>query len=276
MIPALIILTAVIFHAALLMPGGPNLERSAHILYFEYITGVLQGDFGMSWRLRRPVAPFLANSFPHTLILALGAITLASVLGVLLGILAAVRQNKLTDNIIMVASLLTSSIPIFFLAVILMLIFSLHLGLLPSRGLDGYRGMILPITALALPSVGFIARTTRTAMLDVLTLDSIKAARARGLPERSVIFSHALRNMQVPVITAIALRLAELLSGTVLVELAFSIPGIGRLLIQAIEARDLPMMMGCIIVLSVAFMIINLIVDLLYIIADPKAGKSLR
>ena len=276
MIPAFIILTAVIFYGAMLAPAAPTLPRPTHIMLFEYISGIFQGDLGMSARFRRPVISLVSGALPYTAILTFGSISVASVLGVFLGIVAAVKQNKLTDNIIMVFSLIFSSIPIFFLAVLLMLVFSLYLGLLPSRGLDGWQGMIMPIMTLALPSVGFIARTTRAAMLEVLTMDSIKAARARGISERSVIFSHGLRNIQLPVITAIALRLAELLSGAVLVELAFSIPGIGRLVQQALIDRDLYLMMGCIVVLAFAFMIINLLVDLIYIIVDPRTKKSLR
>lgn len=280
-IPTFMIMTAAIFFAALLMPtlGIPYFPRDAHIMYFQYIFGILQGDFGNSWTTLgggRPVSHFLVNSIPYTLILVFGSIIVSGVTGVILGIVAALKQNKIVDNIIMVASLFASSIPIFFLGIIFMLIFSLHLGLLPSRGLDGWQGMILPIATLSIPSVGFIARTTRTAMLEVLTMDCIKAARARGLPERVVIGSHALKNIRIPIITAIALRLVELFMGTMLVEAGFSIPGLGRLLVAAIEARDLNMMMGCIIFLSLTFMVINLVVDLLYVIVDPRTRKSLR
>lgn len=217
----------------------------------------------------------LIDFFPNTLILAFGGIAVASVLGVGLGIVAARNQNKVLDNIIMALSLLTASIPIFFLALLLMLLFSLHLGWLPSRGLDGWRGMILPIATLGLPSVGFIARTARTAMLDVLGADYIKAARARGIPEHNIIFTHTLKNMAIPIITAIALRWSELLAGTVLVELAFSIPGVGRILLDSITFRSPAPMIGSIIVLWLAFTIINLIADLLYVIVDPRTSKSM-
>ncbi|MCL2565029.1 MAG: ABC transporter permease subunit [Defluviitaleaceae bacterium] len=280
-IPTFMIMTAAIFFAALLMPtlGIPYFPRDAHIMYFQYIFGVLQGDFGSSWTSLgqgRPVSSFLVNSIPYTAILVFGATLVSSIIGVTLGVIAALKQNRIVDNIITVTSLFASSIPVFFLAIILMLIFSLQLGLLPSRGLAGWQGMILPIATLSIPSAGFIARTTRTAMLEALTMDCIKAARARGLPERVIIGSHALKNIRIPIITITALRLVELFMGTLLVETAFSIPGLGRLLVEAIEARDLNVMMGCIIFLSLTFMVINLAVDLLYVIVDPRTRKSLK
>jgi len=152
----------------------------------------------------------------------------------------------------------------------------LHLRWLPTRGIDSWYAMILPILTLGLPGVGFIARTSRTAMLDVLSMDAIKAARARGIPEKTIIYSHAVKNMMIPIMTAIAVRLGELLAGTVLVELAFSIPGLGRLLLEAITFRNLNLLMGCVIVLGLSFMIINLIVDLLYALVDPRTAKSYR
>lgn len=245
----------------------------AHIMYINYISGVLQGDFG--YLRNRTIVDVFMEALPYTLILAFGGIIVASVLGVVLGIIAARKQNKLVDNVVMTLSLLTSSIPLFFLAVLLMLLFSLHLGWFPSRGLAaGWRGMVLPIMTLGLPSVGFIARTTRTAMLDVLGMEYIRAARARGIPERNIIFTHTLKNMMIPIITAIALRLSELLAGTVLVELSFSIPGIGRILLGSITYREPVAMMGGIIVMWLAFMLINLVVDLLYAIVDPRTSKS--
>ena len=273
-IPSFFILTAGVFYASLFMRGGPRLPYPAHIMYINYMRGVLRGDFG---NIRhRAILDVLLDALPYTAILAFGGIIVASVIGVFFGIIAAKNQNKLLDNIIMTFSLLTSSIPLFFLAVVLMLFFSLHLRWLPTRGLESWQGMIMPIMTLGLPAIGFIARTTRTAMLDVLTMDAVKAARARGIPERTIIYSHALKNMLIPVMTAIAVRLGELLAGTVLVELSFSIPGIGRLLLDAIVDRHLPMLMGCVIVLGLAFMLINLIVDLLYAVVDPRTAKSMR
>jgi len=273
-IPSFFVLTAAVFHAALLMRGIPALPQPTHVMYINYMRGVLQGNWG--YLRHRPILDVLLEAFPHTAILAFGGIALASIIGVFLGILAAKNQNKLIDNIIMTSSLLASSIPLFFLAVLLMLVFSLHLGWLPSLRVDDWRGMVMPITTLALPAVGFIARTTRTSMLDVLNMDAIKAARARGIPENRIIYSHAWKNTLIPVITAIAVRLGELLAGTVLVELSFSIPGLGRHLLSAIIYRNIPLLMGCVIFLALAFMLINLVVDLLYAFVDPRTEKNYR
>jgi len=283
-IPSFLIMTAVIFFGALLMPtpGMPHFPTDAHIRFLRYIFAVLQGDFGASSGISSDgiafgasIRPFLVQAIGYTAILVFGAILVAAVLGVGLGVLAALKQNKITDSVIMVATIFTSAIPIFFLGIILMLIFSLYLQLLPSRGLEGWQGMILPILTLALPSIGFIARTTRTAMLEVLTMDCIKAARARGLPER-IILSHALGNMRVPIITAISLRLVDLFMGTVLVEALFSIRGIGWLMLAAINARELSVLMNSIVFLILAFMVINLIADLLCIIVDPRTRRGFK
>lgn len=244
-----------------------------HIMYINYMSGVLRGDFG--YLRHRPISAVLLESFPYTMILAFGGIMLATVFGVLLGIVAARKQNKWLDNLIMTLSLLTSSIPMFFLAVLLMLFFGLQLGWLPTRGVgEGWHGMIMPIATMGLPSIGFIARTTRTAMLDALNTEYVKAARARGISERNIVFNHALKNMMIPVITAISLRLSELLAGSVLVELSFSVPGIGRVMLSSIVYRQPLVLMGCVMVFAIVFMIINLIVDLLYVAVDPRTIKS--
>jgi len=237
------------------------------------MAGVLRGDLGNLGRV--PLLDALIMFLPNTLILAFGGIVVATVFGIVLGIIAAIKQNKLADNIIMGLSLLTSSIPVFFLAVLLMLIFSLHLGWLPSRGMAGWQGMILPIATLGLPSIGFIARTTRTAMLDIRGAEYIKAARARGISERNIIFNHTLKNMSVPIITAVALRLSELLAGTFLVELAFSVPGVGRVLLDAITNRSPAPMIGGILALWLSFTLINLAADLLCAAVDPKTSKGI-
>jgi len=274
-IPSFFALTAAVFPAVLLMRGAPEFPIPVWEAYRIYMTGVLRGDLG-EWR-RRSIIGMLAEALPYTLTLAFGGIIVAALIGITLGIIAARKQNKWLDNLIMALSLVTSSIPMFFLAVLLMLLFSLHLGWFPIRGLaDGWRGMVMPILTMGLPSVGFIARTTRTAMLDALNTDYIKAARARGIPEHKIVFNHALKNLMIPVITAIGLRLNELLAGTVLVELAFSIPGIGRILLDAITFRQQMVLMGCIIVLALVFMFINLVVDLTYVFVDPRTRKSYR
>ena len=278
-------MTMIIFHAILLMPtpGMPHFPPNAFAMYLEYILGVLNGDFGYAWTVAHgmnpiPVSELIAGSFRYTAFLAVGSIVIAGIFGVILGIIAALKQNKLTDNIIMVATLIASAIPIFFLAVLLMFIASggERLGWLPARStLDDLSTMVLPILTLAIPSLGFITRTTRTAMIDVLNMPHITAARARGLSERKIIFSHALSNMRIPVINSISLRLVELFVNTVIVEHAFMINGTGILLLESINNRDRVLMMGIIIVFSLVFILNNLVTDLLGIIIDPRVRRTL-
>ena len=276
-IPTMLILSVLVFYATRLLPGVPASDRvsfigenATHIKYIEYMKGVVVGDFGTSLRTGRPIINELAMRFPYTIMLAFGGIVVACLLGIILGIVAAVNHNNKLDNFIMVSSLITTSMPLFFLAVMFMLFFCVYLGVLPSRGLDSWKGFILPVFTLGLPAVGFIARTTRSAMLDVLSHDHIRASRARGIPERAVIYAHAFRNTMIPIMTAVAVRFGELLAGTVLVENSFSIPGMGRLVLDAIVFGDHNVLVAGVISLALAFLILNLVIDLLYHVADPR------
>jgi len=276
-IPTMIILSILVFYGVRLLPGIPKSERvsftgdnATHIKYIEYMSGVVQGDFGVSRRTGRPIINEILMRFPYTIALAFGGIVVGSLIGVILGIVAAVNHNSKMDDFIMVTSLVTTSMPLFFLAVMFMLFFCVYLKLLPSRSLDSWKGFILPIVTLGLPAVGFIARTTRSAMLDVLTHDYIRASRARGIPEKIVVYAHAFRNTLIPIMTAVAVRFGELLAGTVLVENSFSVPGMGRLVLDAIIYGDYGMIMAGVISLALAFLIVNLVIDLLYHVADPR------
>ena len=274
-IPTFFLMTAFIFYAGMIIGWGGvgNLPRNVHVEYFRYIFALLQGDFGISSR-NVTVSTHLALAIPNTFILVFGATVVASVTGILLGIVAAVKQNKIADGIIMLSTLFAASFPLFFLAPLLVMIF--RNTPLPFIGLNNWQSAILPILTLSIPAIGFIARTTRIAMLEVLTMPCITATRARGLPERHIIFSHAVANMRIPIITAVSVRLAELFMGTVIVEAFFAIPGLGRLLLQSIMARDLPFAMGSIIVLALIFIVANLIVDILYVTVDPRTRRSFR
>ena len=276
-IPTMLILSALVFYATRLLPGVPTADRvsftggnATHIEFIKYMSGVVRGDFGVSFRTGRPIINELVIRFPYTIMLAFGGIVIACLLGIILGIVAAVNHNNKLDNLIMVTSLVTTSMPLFFLAVMFMLFFCVHLGVLPSRGLDSWKGFILPIFTLGLPAVGFITRTTRSAMLDVLTHDYIRASKARGIPERVIVYAHAFRNTLIPIMTAVAVRFGELLAGTVLVENSFSIPGMGRLVLDAVIYGDYNVLVAGVISLALAFLIINLIIDLLYHVADPR------
>ena len=243
-IPMLFILSLIVFMMVRLIPGDPvdmmlgmdipkdtkeyererlGLNDPLYIQYFRFVGNALHGDLGTSIFSGKPVVEELAKRFPKTLTLAVGGTLFGAAVGVLLGIIAAIHRNKFADNLIMVLSLLTVSTPSFFLALILMLIFCLNLRWLPSIGMDTWQGAILPIATLGLQAIGSIARTTRSAMLDVIHQDYIRTSRSRGVPERVITYRHAFKNALIPVLTTIGLRFGGLLAGATLVELDVSI-----------------------------------------------------
>ena len=240
------------------------------VQYGRFLGGVLKGDLGTSIFTTQSVTDEILKKYPATIKLALGGTIFASVVGILAGIVSAVKRNKLTDNVIMVLSLISVSTPSFFLALVLMLFFSLQLGWLPSMGLRTPLHYVLPIITLGMQSVGTIARTTRSSMLEVLGQDYIRTSRSRGIPERVIIYSHAFKNAIIPVLTIVGLRFGGLLAGSMLVETVFSIPGIGRYLVDAVLERDYPVVQSTVLVLACTFVLVNLVVDLLYAVADPK------
>ena len=246
-----------------------GLDQPLYIQFWRFLSGAVQGDFGTSMRTGAPVIEEIADRFPHTLRLALGATVLATVLGMLSGILAAVWHNRIWDNIIMVL-LLAVSTPSYWLALMMMLLFSLYLGLLPAIGVGTAAHLVLPIVTLGAQSAGIIARMTRAAMLDVLKQDYIRTARSKGLGEWPIVLKHALRNALIPVITIVGLRFGGLLAGTVLVESVFAIPGIGRLVVDAVLVRDYPMIQGAVLFLATVVIVTNMVVDMLYGVADPR------
>ena len=231
---------------------------------------LLRGDLGTSIVTGNPVAEELASRYPNTLILAAGGIVVASIVGILFGILAAVFHNRFWDNFIMALSMLAVSIPSFFLALILMLVFTLHLGWLPSMGSITPQRMVLPIVTLGTQAVGFIARTTRSSMLDIISQDYIRTSRSRGIPSKVIVFSHTLKNAMIPILTAIGLRFGSLLAGSAIVETVFSIKGVGRFVVDSVSKRDYPAVQGCILVLAVTFVVVNTAVDLIYALVDPR------
>ena len=291
MIPMLLILSVIVFLMVHLIPGDPvdimlgfevprdikeverqrlGLDQPLITQYFLFLKNALRGDLGTSIFSGLPVMTELGRRFPKTLVLAVGGTVLGSLIGIILGIIAAVRHNKASDNIIMVASLVTLSTPSFFLALILMLIFCLHFMWLPSIGMDSWKGAILPIVTLGARAVGSIARTTRSSMLDVIHQDYIRTSRSRGVPESVVIYRHAFKNSLIPILTAIGLRFGGLLAGATLVETVFSIPGVGRFVVDSVLNRDYPAVQGSVLVLAATFVVVNTVVDLLYAAVDPR------
>jgi len=240
------------------------------VQYGRYMVNAFQGDLGTSFRTNTPVSDEVFARFPNTIRLTLTAVFFSVILAIPLGIIAAVKQNSLFDSLSMVVALIGVSMPVFWLGLLLILLFSLRLQWLPSSGADGFTSIILPALSLALINMASIARSTRSAMLEVIRQDYIRTARAKGLPYGLVVRRHAVRNAMVPTLTIIGLIIGTLLGGAVVVEAVFAWPGLGRLLIQSINSLDTPMVLGCIILFSVSFSVVNLVVDLLYGLVNPR------
>ena len=238
--------------------------------YFNYMTGVVQGDFGLSYRTQQPVAGEIMRKFPVTLKVALLSIVLSIAIGVPIGILSAVRQYKLSDYISRVASMLMTAIPSFWLGLMLLLLFALQLKWLPSSGVDTWQGYILPSLSLSIVSMGLMIRMTRSAMLEVVRQDYIRTARSKGVSERKITFKHALRNALIPIITVAGTNFGAQLGGAVIIESVFALPGLGQYILNAVNNRDLPCVLSAVILLAFAFSLINLIVDIVYTFVDPR------
>ena len=287
----LLVLSLIVFLMVRMIPGDPvknmlgidvpqemvEIERERlglndpyPVQYIRFLGELLRGDLGTSIVTGNPVAEELASRYPNTLILAAGGIVVASIVGILFGILAAVFHNRFWDNFIMALSMLAVSTPSFFLALILMLVFTLHLGWLPSMGSITPQRMVLPIVTLGTQAVGFIARTTRSSMLDIISQDYIRTSRSRGIPSKVIVFSHTLKNAMIPILTAIGLRFGSLLAGSAIVETVFSIKGVGRFVVDSVSKRDYPAVQRCILVLAVTFVVVNTAVDLIYALVDPR------
>jgi ABC-type dipeptide/oligopeptide/nickel transport system permease component len=224
--------------------------------------------------MRIPVLEEIMDRVPYTLTIALGGTILATIFGVVTGVIAAMYHNRFWDGVMMVMALLAASTPSYWLGLMLMLVFSLSLGWLPSIGIRTPVHYVLPIVTLAGQSAGIISRMTRSAMLDVLGQDYVRAARARGMKERVVIVRHAIQNALIPVISIVGLRFGNLLAGTVLVESVFAIPGVGRLLVDAVLWRDYPMIQGTMLFVASVFVVVNTATDLLYGVVDPRIRVS--
>jgi ABC-type dipeptide/oligopeptide/nickel transport system permease component len=247
-----------------------GLDRPLPVQYGSFLVRALSGDLGTSIRTGVPVLREILDRFPYTLAIALGAMALAILGGIGTGILAAMRHHRPADTLLMVGALLAVSTPSYWLGLMLMLLFSLSLGLLPSIGIATPAHYVLPIVTLGAQSAGILSRMTRSAMLDVIGQDFVRAARARGERERSVIFRHALKNAFIPVLSVAGLRFGNLIAGAVLVESVFAVPGLGRLLVDAVLWRDYPMIQGAMLFVAALFILVNAATDLLYAAVDPR------
>lgn len=251
-----------------------GLDQPVYVQFWRYITGALRGDFGTSYALNRSVSELIGLAFPNTLRLAVAAAIVAWITGIICGIIAAVKKNGILDHLFMGFSLLGVSVPVFMVAMVLQYFLAYRLKLLPISGVDSWQGYILPAIALGWNSAGSIARLTRSTLLEVLQEDYIDTARAKGHRQLVVITVHALRNALLPVITMMAVQLSSLLSGAVICETVFSVNGIGRLVVQAIEGRDIPLLQGTILFSTLLVILGNLIADCLYAALDPRISKE--
>jgi len=275
-----------------------GLDQPLHIQYWNWLTNAVQGDFGNSVANRAPVSGEILSRLPATIELALTATILAAGVGILVGVSAAYKHNTKYDHALVTLSLIGVSIPIFWLGIMLIFLFAAVLGWLPVSGRlsmgaglqevtgfylldsliqgdfalfrDSVRHLILPAVSLATIPLSQVVRVTRSSMLDVLGEDYVRTARAKGLPYRAIIYKHALKNALIPVATVIGLQTGKLLAGAILTEMVFSWPGTGRLLINSIYNRDYPMIQGIVLILALAFILVNIIVDLLYAKLDPR------
>ncbi|MDQ6773940.1 MAG: ABC transporter permease [Candidatus Dormibacteraeota bacterium] len=294
--PTLLGVATIVFMLVRLLPGDPaaviagpqataldverirqqlNLDQPLWLQYVSFLGRLAQGNLGVSTRSGHTVVEEIFTRAPYTLQLAIVASVVATVVGVLLGVIASTRPNSKLDVSISSAAVFGISMPVYWLGLMLIVIFSIklhewHLGGLPAAGASDPAGFVLPSVTLALFSVGLVARMTRSSMLEVLGQDFVRTARAKGAGRRTVLVRHALRNALLPVLTAVSLQFGSLLGGAVLTETVFSWPGIGRLLVDSIFARDYPVVQGVVLVFAVAFIAVNLLTDLLYAYVDPR------
>jgi ABC-type dipeptide/oligopeptide/nickel transport system permease component len=247
-----------------------GLDRSLFEQYRTYMTGLIRGDLGTSFRNQEPVASSILARYPATMELAVGATVFSLILAIPFGVVSAVRRGRLADRAIGFFSLLGVSLPSFVLGPMLILLFSITLGLLPVSGRGGFLNLILPAVSVGGAFAAVTTRMVRGSMLEEIQQDYVRTARAKGLSERIVLFHHALRNGLIPVLTVVGLQMGAMMAGAIIIETIFSWPGLGRLTIQAINARDYPLAQGCILAISLTYIFINLITDVLYSAVDPR------
>lgn len=295
LVPILLGVSILVFLVMRLIPGDParqslgpeatgeqvaslrkawRLDEPLPVQYFAWLERALTGDLGRSTVSRVPVVEELASRFPATLELTLAAMLVAMVLGLVFGIAGAVWHNSPVDRLTMIAALLGICTPSFWLGLLLLLAFSVKLNWFPAAGAGGISHLVLPALTLGIGAAAIVARVTRSSMIDVLSDDYIRTARAKGLRQRAVVMQHAMKNAMIPVLTILGLEFGGLLAGSVVTETVFSYPGIGQLLIRSIGNRDFPIVQGALLLFSIQFVLINLVVDLLYAKADPRISYS--
>lgn len=302
LIPVIVGVTFIVFFILNLSPGDPasiilgeqataealemkreelGLNDPIFVRYGNYMLGLVQGDLGTSYKNNLDVWDQVMERFPNTFILAVASICVALLIGIPSGITSALKQYSLMDNVSMIIALIGVSMPVFWLGLMLVIVFALNLKVLPSQGMGtGFvpllKSLVLPSFSLGASSAAVIARMTRSSMLDVIRQDYISTARAKGLPEKTITNRHMLKNAMIPIITAVGLQFGTLLGGAMLTETVFSWPGVGRLMIDSIKSKDIPLVLGSVIFLAIMFTVVNLIVDIVYAFVDPRIKSQYK
>lgn len=292
MVPVLLGVILVVFIMNHISPGNParilagenaseeavaalteelGLNDPLYIQFFNYVKGIVtKFDLGTSYQTRRPVIDELMDRFPTTAKLALLSICISAVVGISLGIISAVKQNTIIDHLSTGFALLGVSMPAFWAGMMLILVFAIYLKWLPVSGIDGWKNWIMPAFTSSMVGMATITRMTRSSMLDVICQDYIVTARAKGLSEQIIVVKHALKNALIPIITVLGIQLGTMLGGAVLTESVFSVPGLGKFMVDSIKNRDYPVVQGGVLLLAIVFSLVNLIVDIIYAYVDPR------
>lgn len=295
LIPVLIVVSLFVFWLLYVTPGDParnilgpsaqeaqvkqlrqelGLEDPFFVQYGRYLKNLVKGDLGNSYMTKQPVVSEIGKRAGATVRLAFLAIFFAMLLGIPIGIVSAVKQYSIFDNIMMIFALIGISMPVFWLGLLLIMLFSVQLKWLPPSGFSSPKQWILPAMALGAQSVSVITRQTRSSMLEVIRQDYIRTARAKGQEQSVIVRKHALANALIPITTVIGTQFGQLMGGALMTEVIFSIPGIGRLMVDSIKMRDKPVVMGCVLFVAVTFALVNLIVDILYTYIDPRVKSQ--
>jgi ABC-type dipeptide/oligopeptide/nickel transport system permease component len=251
-----------------------GLNRPVWEQYLIFLRNAALGDMGISIMHRQPVLTIIFNAFPFTVAITFYSVTIGTTIGLLVGVVTAIRRGSWIDNVMMVVVVFFYSIPTFWLGIMLILVFAVGLRVLPVQGADSWRHFVLPVATLSVGQAALIARLTRSSMIEILNADFIRTARAKGLTGRKVILVHALKNTLIPIITVVGLSVGGLLGGAVITESIFGLPGVGRLAIEAIGNRDYPMIQATVLLVAVTFVFVNLVVDLIYAFVDPRIHYS--
>jgi peptide/nickel transport system permease protein len=245
-------------------------DQPLHVQYFRYVSRVVQGDFGTSIRYRQPVMPLVLERLPATLYLTIASLLISLLIAIPAGIVAALWRNTLVDSGTMFFALVGQCVPNFWLGLMLIILFGVTWRILPPSGIGTWKHLVLPSVTLGLYSAAIFARLLRSSLLEVLSQDYIRTAQAKGLPYWAVVWKHAMRNASIPVVTVLGIQIGVLMGGAIVTEYVFAYPGLGRLVLEAISARDFPIVQGSVIIVALIISVITLLVDISYVFLDPR------